>query len=139
MLFRPFFGKFQSTAIKFFVLSIRLKLNARHRRKKYTDKYFKLVFKDIKFTTLFYTLINFTKFLRKKSRLDIQKNAFSHVGAKIWNEMLNSFKNISRTTFRKKLKGALSNILKTEDNYIDNDKIMARLKKILTYNSSLSI
>ena len=53
--------------------------------------------------------------------------------------MLNSFKNISRTTFRKKLKGALSNILKTEDNYIDNDKIMARLKKILTYNSSLSI
>ena len=41
--------------------------------------------------------------------------------------MSNSFKNISRKTFRKKLKGKLSNILKTEDSYIDNDKIMARL------------
>ena len=33
---------------------------------KRTDKYFKLVFKDIKFTLLFYTLINFTKFLHKR-------------------------------------------------------------------------
>ena len=41
--------------------------------------------------------------------------------------MSNSFKKISRKTFRKKLKGKLSNILKTEDNYIDNDKILARL------------
>ena len=41
--------------------------------------------------------------------------------------MSNSFKNISRKTFRKKLKGKLSNILKTEDSYIDNDKILARL------------
>ena len=41
--------------------------------------------------------------------------------------MSNRFKNISRKTFRKKLKGKLSNILKTEDSYIDNDKIMARL------------
>ena len=43
--------------------------------------------------------------------------------------MPNSLKNISRKTFRKKLKGALLNILKTEDKYIDNDKIMARLQK----------
>ena len=48
--------------------------------------------------------------------------------------MSNSFKNISK----KKLKGKLLNILKTKDNYIDNDKIMARLKKF-SYNSSLSI
>ena len=41
--------------------------------------------------------------------------------------MSNSFKNISRKTFRIKLKGKLSNILKTEDSYIDNDKILARL------------
>ena len=59
----------------------------------------------------------------------MQKNAFSRVGANIWNEMPNSLKNISRKTFRKKLKGALLNILKTEDKYIDNDKIMARLQK----------
>ena len=65
----------------------------------------------------------------KKSRVDVQKNAFSRVGAKIWNEMPNSFTKISRKTFRKKVKGALLNILKTEDNYIDNNKIIARLKK----------
>ena len=59
----------------------------------------------------------------------MQKNAFSRVGANIWNEMPNSLKNISKKTFRKKLKGALLNILKTEDKYIDNDKIMARLQK----------
>ena len=57
-------------------------------------------------------------FYIKKSRLDVQKNAFSRDGAKIWNEMPNSFKkNISRKTFRKKkLTGALLNIPKTEDN-----------------------
>ena len=44
--------------------------------------------------------------------------------------MANSLKNITKKTFRKRLKGALFNILKTEDNYIDNDKIMAKLKKI---------
>ena len=69
--------------------------------------------------------------------LDTQNNAFSRVGAKIWNEMLNSFKKRKKKTFRKKLKGALLNILKTEDNYVDNDKIMTNLKKILTYISSL--
>ena len=54
----------------------------------------------------------------KKSRLDVQKNAFSRDGAKIWNEMPNSFnKTYQRITFRKKkLKGALLNIPKTEDN-----------------------
>ena len=110
----------------FLLLWIRLKLNARHRRKKCTDNYFELVFKDIKFTSLFYTLITSQNVYRKKSRLDIQKDAFSRVGAKIWNEMPNSLKNISRKTFIR----ALLNILKTEDNYIDNDKIMARLKNI---------
>ena len=77
------------------------------------------------------TLSSTQNFYIKKSKLDIQKNAFSRVGAKMWNEMPNSLENIPRKTFRKKLKGDLLNILKTEDNYIDNrdDKIMARLKK----------
>ena len=50
-------------------------------------------------------------FYTKKSRLDIQKNAFSLIGAKIWNEMPNSLKNISRKTFSKKPKGALLTVL----------------------------
>ena len=31
-------------------------------------------------------------YIKKKSRIDVQKNAFSRDGAKIWNEMPNSFK-----------------------------------------------
>ena len=38
-------------------------------------------------------------------------------------------KSIPKKTFRKKLKGALLDILKTIDNYRDNDKIMANLKE----------
>ena len=41
-------------------------------------------------------------FYVNKSRLDIQKNAFSLAGTKIWNEKPNSLKNFSRKTFRKK-------------------------------------
>ena len=57
-------------------------------------------------------------FYIKKSRLDVQKNAFSRDGAKIWNEMPNSFKKTyqGRPSGKKKLKGALLNIPKTEDN-----------------------
>ena len=57
-------------------------------------------------------------FYIKKSRLDVQKNAFSRDGAKIWNEMPNSFKKTyqRRPSGKKKLKRALLNIPKTEDN-----------------------
>ena len=92
------------TAIKFLVLWIRLKLNARQRRKKRTDKYFKLVFKDIKFTLLFYTLINFTKFLHKKIYSWCSKECVFSCWRKDveWDAKF-SLKNISRKTFRKKL------------------------------------
>ena len=45
-------ANFKSTAIKCLVSSVRLNLNARHRRKKCTHKYFELVFQDIKLTSL---------------------------------------------------------------------------------------
>ena len=58
-------------------------------------------------------------FYTKKCRLDVQKNAFSRDGAKIWNEMPNSLKkkkHIKEDLPEKKLKGALLDIPKTEDN-----------------------
>ena len=62
---------------------------------------------------------NSQNFYLKRSRLDIQKNAFSPDGAKIWSEMPNSLKKTYQgRPSGKKLKGALLNILKTEDNYI---------------------
>ena len=47
----------------------------------------------------------------------------------IWNEMPNGLKTIPKKIFRKKLKGASLDILKTIDNYIDNDKITANLNE----------
>ena len=47
----------------------------------------------------------------QKNLDDIQKNAFSLAGTKIWNEKPNSLKNFSRKTFRKKPKGALLTVL----------------------------
>ena len=40
-----------------------------------------------------------------------------------------------KKTFRKDSKGALLNILKTEENYTENYKIMANLKKHLLISS----
>ena len=71
-------------------------------------KYFELVFKVIKFTSLFYTLITFTNFCIKKSRLDVKKNASSRVGANIWTEMPNNLKKTYQgRPSKKNLKGAL--------------------------------
>ena len=47
----------------------------------------------------------------------------------IWNETPNSLRNIPKKIFRKKLKVASLDILKTIDNYIDNDKITANLNE----------
>ena len=48
----------------------------------------------------------------------MQKNAFSRIGAMIWNEMTNGLR--QRFFIR---------YFETEDNYIYNDKTMANLKK----------
>ena len=128
MLFRPFFVNSKVLPINFLYYQSLLNLMQVDKRNTPINilNLFSRTSNSHHYSTRSSTSQNF---YIKKSRLDIQKNAFSHVGAKIWNEILNSFKNISRRTFRKKLKGALSNILKTEDNYIENDKIMARLQK----------
>ena len=66
----------------------------------------------------------------KKSRLDIRKNAFSCVGANGCGMRCQiALKTYQERPSEKNLIGALLNTLKIEDNYIANDKIMARLKK----------
>ena len=48
----------------------------------------------------------------KSSRLKMQKKkAFSRVGVKVWNEMPNEYKNLSKNSFKKETKRALLNIL----------------------------
>ena len=55
----------------------------------------------------------------KYFRLKMQKKkAFSRVGVKVWNEMPNEYKNLSKKSFKKETKRALLNILETEELHI---------------------
>ena len=58
-----------------------------------------------------------------------KKKAFSRVGVKVWNEMPNEYKNLSKKSFKKETKRALLNILETKDPYTEPDEIMLKVKK----------
>ena len=60
--------------------------------------------------------------------LKCKKKAFSRVGVKVWNEMPNEYKNLSKKSFKKETKRALLNILETEDSYMEPDEIMLKFK-----------
>ena len=64
----------------------------------------------------------------KYSRLKMQKKVFSRVGFKVWNEMPNEYKNLSKKSFKKETKRALLNILETKDPYMEPDEIMLKVK-----------
>ena len=68
------------------------------------------------------------KFYIKKSRLEIQKRAFSRVGAKIWNEMPASLRELPKKHFQTKLHSFLLGFLKKHDDYIDISQITSALK-----------
>ena len=59
----------------------------------------------------------------------MQKDAFSRVGAKIWNEIPNYLKKLSKKAFKKELKEKLLDILKNEDSYIGTPTIISKVKK----------
>ena len=69
-------------------------------------------------------------FYIKKSRLDVQKDAFSRVGAKIWNEIPNYLKKLSKKAFKKELKEKLLEILKNEDSYIGIPTISQKTQEL---------
>ena len=58
----------------------------------------------------------------------MQKKAFSRVGVKVWNEMPDKYKKLSKKSFKKETKRALLNILETEDSYMEPDEIMLTFK-----------
>ena len=60
--------------------------------------------------------------------LKCKKNAFSRVGVKVWNEMPNEYKNLSKKSFKKETKRAPLNILETENSYMEPDEIMLKFK-----------
>ena len=68
------------------------------------------------------------KFYMKKSRQEVQKRAFSRVGAKIWNEMPESLRELPKKHFQTKLNSFLLDTLKKHDDYIDISQIISALK-----------
>ena len=66
------------------------------------------------------------KFHIKKSRLEIQQKAVSRIGAKVWNELPASLRELTKKQFQKKLHTAL--ILQSQDNYIDVSQISIALR-----------
>ena len=57
-----------------------------------------------------------------------KKKGFSRVGVKVWNEMPNEYKNLSKKSFKKETKRALLNILETKDPYMEPDEITLKVK-----------
>ena len=68
------------------------------------------------------------KFYIKNSRLEIQNNAFSRVGARVWNELPESLREFPKKQFKMKLHKALFDNLSRYDDYIDISQISTALK-----------
>ena len=64
-----------------------------------------------------------------KSTVSRQKRGIlKNVKKKVWNEMPNEYKNLSKKSIKKETKRALLNILETEDSYMEPDEIILKFK-----------
>ena len=70
-------------------------------------------------------------FCTKESLLNVKRNAFSRVGVKIWNGILEILKERPKKALKISLKATLFDILQTEDSYIDVDTITVKVKKVI--------
>ena len=68
-------------------------------------------------------------FYTKESRLNVQRNAFSRFGVKIWDGIPQIFKERPKKAFKRSLKAMLLDILQTDDSYIDVDTVIVKMKK----------
>ena len=67
-------------------------------------------------------------FYIKASRLEIQKNAFSRMGAKLWNEIPSSLRELPKKSFKLRIKNKLLSVLENEDSFIEISRIISKLK-----------
>ena len=65
-------------------------------------------------------------FYVKASRLE--KNAFSRMGAKSWNEIPSSLRELPKKSFKLRIKNKLLSVLEDEDSFIDICRIISKLK-----------
>ena len=67
-------------------------------------------------------------FYIKKSNLEIQKNSFSRLGTKLWNEMPTKLRTLSNYKFKFNIRASLLDILETGDTYYEIDEIILKMK-----------
>ena len=70
------------------------------------------------------------KFYLEAHRLEIQKNSFSIVGAKIWNGIPSSCSELHKHAFKDKLQNLLIDILKDTNDYIDIPQINEKIAQL---------
>lgn len=70
------------------------------------------------------------QFYLETHRLEIQRNSFSVVGAKIWNRIPISCSELHKHAFKVKLQSLLFDILKDSNDYIDISQINEKIKQM---------
>ena len=55
--------------------------------------------------------------IEKKSNLEIKKNSFSRLGAKLWNEIPTKLRTLSEHKFKFNIRASLIDVLETGDTY----------------------
>ena len=63
------------------------------------------------------------------SNLEIQKNSFSRIGAKLWNHLPTEIRTSPKRKFKSKIRSLLFDILENGDTYYDLDEIIFEMKK----------
>ena len=67
-------------------------------------------------------------FYIEKSNLEIQRTAFSRIGAKWWNEIPSCIKELPKTSFKEKIRNIILNMLDKENRYTNTDNINKNVK-----------
>ena len=67
-------------------------------------------------------------FYTEHSRLEKMRSSFLRVGPKIWNSLPSDMRNLPKSTFRKKTRNKLFEILSKSDDYLEITEIMHQLK-----------
>ena len=63
-------------------------------------------------------------FTKKLQDLKYKKNAFSRMGAKLWNEIPSSLRKLPKKSFKLRIKNKLLSVLEDEDSFIDICRII---------------
>jgi len=59
--------------------------------------------------------------------LILRKNAFSRIGAKLWNEIPSSLRELPKKLFKLRIKNKLLSVLEDEDFFIEVGRIISKV------------